>query len=243
MIYICLPARNEAQTVGVLLWKLRSVMADFPREYQVLVLDDGSTDDTGEVLEPYLQVLPLTVLQGAEPRGYAAALEGLIREAVKRSEQPKRDVVVVLQADFSNSPEQIPSLVKRIEGGADLVTLTRSPAADQDARVLRWIRRGLPWLLGRPKLPEGVDDPLDSFRAYRVSALARTLDGLNERPLLSRQGAAANVELLLAVAPHVRRADAVERTDSPDLRQRPSRTDSWSLLTELWNLRRVARLT
>ena len=43
MIYICIPAYNEADTVGVLLWKIRRVMENFPRDYELLVLDDAST--------------------------------------------------------------------------------------------------------------------------------------------------------------------------------------------------------
>ena len=46
MIYICIPALDEARTIGVLLWRIRQVMEEFPRDYHVLVLDDGSTDDT-----------------------------------------------------------------------------------------------------------------------------------------------------------------------------------------------------
>ena len=42
MIYVCIPSHNEAPTVGLLLWKIRQVFASFPREYQLLVLDDLS---------------------------------------------------------------------------------------------------------------------------------------------------------------------------------------------------------
>src|ERR671922_177056 len=59
MIYVCIPSYDEAPTVGLLLWKIRQVFAAFPREYQLLVLDDGSSDTTAEVLEPYARVLPL----------------------------------------------------------------------------------------------------------------------------------------------------------------------------------------
>ena len=52
MIYVCIPSYDEAPTVGLLLWKIRQVFAAFSREYQLLVLDDGSTDTTAEVLEP-----------------------------------------------------------------------------------------------------------------------------------------------------------------------------------------------
>src|SRR5690606_25000651 len=116
VIYICIPSYNEARTVGVLLWKIRQVMAGFHRDYQILVVDDGSTDDTPAVLEPYKRVLPLTVVRNEVRRGYAASLELLLREAVQRATYPRRDVIVTLQADFTDEPEEIPAFVKRIEG-------------------------------------------------------------------------------------------------------------------------------
>ena len=236
MIYVCIPAHNEAQTVGVLLWKLRTVMAGFPRDYQVLVLDDGSTDDTAEVVKPYTSVMPLVLLGQTERRGYGAGLERLLREAVRRSEQPRRDVVVTLQADFSDAPEEVPTLVKRIEGGADLVGSTRDhdPATP---RGLQWIRRAQPLLLRRASVPAGAGDPLSGFRAYRASALARAISARGEAALLSRAGLAANLELLLAVAPHARRLDCAGIAVAPRARQRPSRVRPWGVLTDLWALR------
>src|ERR687884_70325 len=121
MIYICIPSYNEAATIGLLLWKVRQVFAGFPREYQLLVLDDGSTDATAEVLERYLRVLPLTVSRHRERMGYAGTIEELLRQAVERTDRPKRDAAVLMHADFAHSPQFIPDLVRRIESGADLV--------------------------------------------------------------------------------------------------------------------------
>ena len=121
MIYVCIPTHNEADTVGLVLWKMRQVFTAFPREYQLLVADDGSTDATGEVLEPYQRVLPLTLIRHDQPRGYAASVESLLREALARSDRPKRDCAVTIHADFSVSPEAIPTLVRAMESGADLV--------------------------------------------------------------------------------------------------------------------------
>lgn len=238
MIYVCIPVHNEAQTAGVLLWKLRTAMADFPRDYTVLVLDDGSTDDTLEVLKPYAEVMPLVLLREGRRRGYAASVERLLREAVRRAEQPRRDVAVMLQADFSEAPEQVPTLVKRVEGGVDLVGTTTERDLSEP-RGLQWVRRAAPLLLRRTQVPADAGDPLSGFRAYRISSVARALSERGERPLLTRQGAAAaaNLELLLAVAPHARRIAAVPAASTMAARQRPSRARPWPLLADLWALR------
>jgi glycosyltransferase involved in cell wall biosynthesis len=241
VIYICIPALDEGHTVGVLLWKIRRVMAEFPRDYHLLVLDDGSTDDTRERLEPYTRVLPLTVLRNERTMGYAAALETLFREAVARSTHPKRDVVVVLQADFSESPDDIPALIRRIEGGADVVGTAVTGESPEPTRGERWARRLLPWLLPRAALPREARDALSGFRAYRVQMLRRALADAEGRPLLQRSGRAANAELLAAVAQHARRVEAAEVALRHDRRERGSRFEAWETARELWAFRRTAR--
>lgn len=243
LIYICIPAFNEARTVGVLLWKIRRVMAGFPRDYELLVLDDGSTDGTEDILAPYTRVLPLSVSRNEQTQGYAAALERLIRDAVSRSPYPGRDIIIALQADFTEAPEDIPALVKRIEGGADVVGAAATPTEAEAPRAVRWSRKGFGWLLRRIFVPAAVLDPLSGFRAYRVSVLKQALAERNGDPLLSRQGWAANVELLLAVTPHARQAAGAEIAVRHDRRQRETRFHPWNTLVDLWDLARRSRRT
>jgi glycosyltransferase involved in cell wall biosynthesis len=240
VIYICIPALDEAPTVGVLLWKVRQVMAEFGRDFYLIVLDDGSTDHTQEVLEPYARVLPLTVLRNERTHGYPAAVERLLREAVARSTHPKRDIAIVLQGDFTESPDDIPALVRKVEGGADVVGTTVAATDAERPRAERWARRGLPWLLSGRAIPREIRDPLSGFRAYRVAVLKRALAETEGKPLLSGTGWAANVELLLAVTPHVRRADVAEVSLRYARRDRGTRFHPWGTVVEVWNLARRA---
>jgi glycosyltransferase involved in cell wall biosynthesis len=241
VIYFGIPTYNESATIGVLLWKLRKVMEEFPRDYEILVLDDGSDDDTLEVLTPYSRILPLTVIR-QDRRGYGAAVERLVRETVQRSTHPKRDVLIVLQADFSEAPEDAPQLIRRIEGGADLVQGSVSADPGETRRAVRWARRGTKLLARRSgAIPAAAEDPVSGFRAYRVALLKRTLAERNGVPLVTTDGWAANVELLAAVAPHSRRTEGVDVVHRGDLRQRPSRFKPWSALVDVWNVTRRIR--
>lgn len=233
VIYICVPAHDEGQTVGVVLWKVRQVMAEADRDYQILVADDGSTDKTAAVLEPYTRVMPLTVMRTEERRGYGASLEMLLREAVHRSEYPRRDAVVVLQADFTEDPEHIAALLKRVESGADVVVsnVVGGPKAPLKQRLTAALER---LLLRRRGVPDQTTDPLEGFHAYRVSAVRRAFEQDTHARLLPWHGRLANAALLTAVVPHARRVDAVEWSPRPERRQRPTRSDAGTRLREVW---------
>src|SRR2546423_4182225 len=123
MIYVCVPIHNEARTAGLVLWKVRQVFTAFPREYQLLVLDDASTDETRDVLASYAKVLPMTVVTHAAGarQGYARSLEELLRLALQRTDRPKRDCAITLHADFAHSPQTMEDIVKPLVTVPNLV--------------------------------------------------------------------------------------------------------------------------
>jgi glycosyltransferase involved in cell wall biosynthesis len=223
VLYICIPSYNEAETIGVLLWRIRTVFQDYSREYEVLVHDDGSTDSTAEKLEPYTKALPLTVLGDGKNRGYAAAMDSLFREASARTKYPRRDAIITMQGDFTDQPEHLPELIKRFEGGADLVVAER-PAAALRPQPVRTLRRVAPWVT-RPfvSLPEGVTDPFGSLRLYRVAVVRDMLKKAEDSSLTSSKGWAVNLELLLRAAPFARRVETLSLDPRYDIRSRASR--------------------
>ena len=208
VIYVTLPVHNEEHTIGVLMWKIRKEFAELGRDFRILVVDDASTDGTADVLEPYRRVLPLTVFRNATRQGYAASLERLIREAAEVSRYPKRDAVLVMQADFTDGPEMIPEMLRRFQGGADLVA-GKSVDVREAPRAVRFARLGAGMIVKPQGVPAEVEDPFCGFRLYRLIALKRALKEVPAgASLLQHDGWACSMELLAAVTPHLRSADA-----------------------------------
>ncbi|HET7456970.1 MAG TPA: glycosyltransferase [Gemmatimonadaceae bacterium] len=258
MLYICIPSYNEAPTVGVLLWRIRKVFQEFSREYEVLVFDDGSTDATAETLAPYRDVMPLTVLGGSERRGYAVAVDALCRAVAKRTRYPRRDAAIFLQADFTDQPEHIPELVKRFEGGADVVVAERpvpGAAADSAESVMnsrlpvpvQRLSRVAPWLLKPFVSVPGVRDPFGSFRLYRIAVLRDVVRaaGGSRGVVVAGDPAApswgANAELLLNAAAFARRVEAVSLAPRYDVRVRETRIRPFADALGLFRFARTAR--
>ena len=228
MLYICIPAYNEGQTIGVLLWRLRRVLQEASREYEVIVFNDGSIDSTDDILKPYRDVLPLTVLGGAEHVGYARAVEALLRAVAERTRYPRRDAVITMQADFTDQPENIPELIKRFEGGADLVVVEGRPAENTPTPVRR-LRRVAEWAsrFSRGQAAAGVTDPFGAMRLYRISLLRDLLKRNGNKPLVDGAGWVANLDLLRRAAPFARRIETVTGDQRFDLRMRESRVRLW----------------
>lgn len=241
MLYICIPAYNEAQTVGVLLWRIRKVFQEYSREYEILVYNDGSTDATLETLQPYTEVLPLTILGGPEHLGYDRALDALARAASSRTRYPRRDAMITLQADFTDQPEHLPELIKRFEGGADLVVAERSvtPTTPQPVRRLRWLAR---WIMRAGAAVPGVNDPFGAMRLYRITLVRDLICEAGDAPIVSGHGWAANLDLLRRAVPLARRMETVQLDARYDLRMRDTRIRPWSDALALFRGARAPRV-
>lgn len=230
MLYVCLPSHNEGSTVGVLLWRIRKVFAGYSREYEVIVYDDASTDATRETLEPYGRVMPLTVIGGSARLGYARAVDALLRAASERTRYPRRDAVVLMQADFTDLPEHLPELVRRFEGGADLVMAERvvDVTAPEDERTRARLLRSLcrVWPFRSFVAVPGVSDPFGALRLIRLSVVRELLQR-RATPAAEIPVPAANAELTRDVLGHARRAEVVPVQAHWKLRARPSRARPW----------------
>jgi len=116
-------AYNEARYVGSIVLQARQYVDE------VIVVDDGSTDNTARVAE----LAGATVIRHAENRGKGAAIQSILAEAKKRNPE----TLVLLDADAQHDPNEIPVLIKPISEGFDLVIGSREAQKDKTPRYRR----------------------------------------------------------------------------------------------------------
>ena len=146
-VSVIIPAYNEAARIGPV------VRGAVQHADEVLVVDDGSDDGTGEVAAQE----GARVLRQANA-GYIAAVKRGFREALG-------DVVVTMDADGEHRAEDIPRLVAPIlKGEADLVLGARPHIARPTERFLNWLTR---------LRVKGISDTGTGFRALRRELAVR----------------------------------------------------------------------
>jgi glycosyltransferase involved in cell wall biosynthesis len=160
---LVIPVYNERDNLEPLMREIGASLAGALWRYEVLMVDDGSSDGTEEVLRRLAAAHPeLRVVRFARNAGQTAAMDAGFRRARGR-------VVVTLDADLQNDPADIPRLVRELEGW-DAVVGVRAVRRDSlvrrvSSRIANYVRNRLS--------DETITDTGCSLKAYRKEALDR----------------------------------------------------------------------
>lgn len=195
MICFVLPAFNEADSLERLLRRVANSMTDLGLAYRVLVVDDGSTDTTADIVEHLSSELPIELVRHPTNFGFGRALKTGVLKGVERA-----DIVVTMDADDSHDPGLVGAMVKHIDGGSDLVIASRFQNGSQEVGVplhRKVLSHGASFLFRRLFPIDGAYDYTSGFRAYRSSLLLRLIDRHGEDYLVTEEGFASGFELLL----------------------------------------------
>lgn len=116
-----LPAYNEGARLEALLDRIREAMADRP--YRIVVVDDGSRDETPEILQRRSSDLPLAVVTHEVNQGLAQTLyDGMAWFAEHGGDD---DIAITMDADDTHDPAFAPSMEEEIDRGFDVVVASR----------------------------------------------------------------------------------------------------------------------
>lgn len=123
MIWIVLPAYNEEASLPALLPKIDAAFRARDLDYRMVVVNDGSTDRTGEILAGFQRSLPLEVVTHPLNRGLGETERDGFEYVATRA--TTGDVVVRVEGDDTHDPQYIFSLMAKLDEGFDVVNTSR----------------------------------------------------------------------------------------------------------------------
>jgi undecaprenyl-phosphate 4-deoxy-4-formamido-L-arabinose transferase len=167
MISVVIPVYNEEANLPHLLERLRSVMPKMGKSYEIIFVDDGSRDNTLSILKSFLIYPEVKIVELTRNYGqHAAIFSGF---SVVRG-----DIVITLDADLQNPPEEIPNLVRVMEeGDYDVVGTIRRQRKDS---FLRTFPSRIINVIARKITKVNMSDWGCMLRAYRRNIVERMVN-------------------------------------------------------------------
>jgi undecaprenyl-phosphate 4-deoxy-4-formamido-L-arabinose transferase len=129
-VAVVIPVYNEEENLPALMQRLMPVMQGLGKSFEIIFIDDGSHDNSLQILKSFTQNFPVRVVELTRNYGqHAAIMAGFsITQA---------DIVITMDADLQNPPEEITNLVKVMEeGNYDVVGTIRKGRKDSFLRIL-----------------------------------------------------------------------------------------------------------
>lgn len=196
MIHLVIPAYNEQENIGDLLENiLRLGLAQ--DSYRVLVVDDGSTDGTRQIVDTFRGRMPVSVVSHAVNQGVGAGFRTGFETALRRA-RPE-DVVVTMEADNTSDLGILPDMLALARSQADLVLASCYAPGGRIEGTNLW-RKVLSWganLMLVAALPiRGVHTYSSFYRAYRAGFLSSAMQAYGE-DFIRQAGFVCMVEVLV----------------------------------------------
>jgi glycosyltransferase involved in cell wall biosynthesis len=154
MISIVIPVHNEEENVAILHKKIVDVMTRINSKYEIIFVEDSSTDNT---LAKLKTLSPVKIVVLSNKSSQTLALDAGIHKA-------EGDIIITMDGDLQNDPEDIPNLVKKINEGYDVVSGWRKMREDSSGRKL--LSRLANWLTAKVSGLH-MHDSACALKAYR----------------------------------------------------------------------------
>lgn len=162
-ISVVVPLYNEEESIPLLYEKLTTSLDEYGRPYEIIIVDDGSTDTSFTLLRNLAREdARLRIIRFRRNFGQTAAFSAGFDHA-------RGEVVITIDADLQNDPYDIPKLMERVDAGYDIVSGWRKDRKD------RFLDRKLPSIIANRLISNVTDVRLHdygcSLKAYRREIL------------------------------------------------------------------------
>ena len=196
-IIVVLPAYNEAACIGHLLDEIAFSMEEARLAYLVIVVDDGSTDETATIVTRHAASLPIRIERHESNQGLGATIrDGLVLAAQLAG---PRDIVITMDADDTHTPGLILRMAREIAEGHDVVIASRYQSGSRTLGVpvhRRLLSYAGSWIFRILFPGMGIKDFTCGYRAYRGAVLQDAMKQYGEA-LFDQDGFQCMVDILL----------------------------------------------
>lgn len=197
MIFIVLPAYNEAKTIGSLFGSIIFAMDENGLTYRVVVVNDGSSDNTAKVVKRFRKKMPVMLINQKRNLGLSEAIKTGLLYTLKKAKS--KDIIITMDSDNTHTPGLILRMVRMIREGNDVVIASRYRTGSRvkGVPISRMFLSLGASLLFRLSFPiRGVRDYTCGYRAYKAKVLKEAFSFYGE-DFVNRPGFSCMVDILL----------------------------------------------
>jgi dolichol-phosphate mannosyltransferase len=201
MIYLLLPAYNEAPEIEPLFASVDNMTGELNEPLEIILVDDGSSDGTADTAENTPCQAAVTAVRHEQNKGLGGALQtGFSTIAGKSSRED--DVIITMDTDNTHSPTYIPRMVDKLrEENLDLVVASRYAPGGEEIGVpfhRRMLSRAASvFYQGFYRTP-GIRDYTCGYRAYRAGIIRHAIDRFGDK-FVEERGFPSTGEILLKI--------------------------------------------
>ncbi|MFQ5466475.1 MAG: glycosyltransferase family 2 protein, partial [Thermodesulfobacteriota bacterium] len=211
MIYIILPAYNEEHKIASVMKDIDATLASagVGRDgYRILLVNDGSTDDTLGAARAVQGVLPIDIIDHGVNRGVHEGFRSGFNAALALASDD--DIIFTMDADGTHDVSRTPEMIDRIREGWDIVIASRLRPGAKIIGVPLYrnvLTYGASFFVKLLFRTPGARDFSIFHRAYRASALRELMGAYGQR-FIEAEGFTSNAEVLIKAyryfGPHAR---------------------------------------
>ena len=197
MLYFVIPVYNEGKSIAKQLDSIKDIMEKKSYSYNMIIVNDGSTDNTQQILEEYQKRMPIIIARHEINKNVGAAFRLGFKKVLELAKD--EDIVITMEADNTQTLKTIELMMQKINEGYEIVlgsffaTGGMLLGAPFKRRVLSW---GCNFIYQTLFHIKGIKEYTCFYRAYSVAALRKAFNIFGDK-LIESVGFGTMAEMLI----------------------------------------------